>query len=266
MIFFKANAGLCNKLLAISSALHFANVIGTRLHVLWVTDMHMSDLFTDLFEPVSVFSLHQLRVPNMRICRAVANRILPRLFDEPSGIDAILAREESFIAACKKKPNRIWRFASFREFYPAEDFSWLKPRPEIMGRIAEFKGLTNGGVVGVHIRRGDHVQAMRCSPLELFYQKIMQEISVNHSARFLLCTDDPQVKNDMRVKFPDNVFTRDFVLARKEKGGIADAVVDLWLLSQCQKIYGTYPSSFSLVASRIGKTEFEWVRNKNEVA
>ncbi len=266
MFILKANAGLCNKLLSMAAGLHLAQDAGVRLHVLWATDMHMHDLFTDLFEPVSAFSLHQLRIPSSRICQGLARRILPRAFGERNDIEAILDHEERFVEAFKVNPNRLWRFSSFREFYPADDFSWLKPRPEIAAHIAESRSLTEGEVVGMHIRRGDHVQAMRCSPLPLFYQRVAEEVAANSSVRFFLSTDDPEVKRDLKTKYPRNIFTRECVKMRHESGGGADAVVDLWLLSQCKKIYGTFPSSFSLVASKIGKTAFEWVRDPTQMA
>ena len=265
MIILKANAGLCNKLLAIGSGLHLAKDIGCRLHVVWATDVHMSALFTELFEPVPDFTLHEFRIPNSSICRAVTSRMLPLLFSERRGVEKILLHEKKFLESCRKRPSAIWRFSSCWEFYPANDFSWLKPKSGIADRINNFSRLTEGCAFGLHIRRGDHVDAMKCSPLHLFYAKISELICSNPEVRIFLCTDDPRVKKDLCNLYPKHIVTRESVLSRYEKGGVADALVDLWLLSNCRKIYGTYPSSFSLVASRIGKTEFEWVRDETRV-
>lgn len=48
--------------------------------------------------------------------------------------------------------------------------------------------------------------------------------------------------------------------ARQDENGIADAVVDLFILSRTQRLYGSYWSSFSEVAAQIGNIPLEIVR------
>ena len=112
----------------------------------------------------------------------------------------------------------------------------------------------------MHIRRTDHKQAMVHSPVELFYDRIASDVARDPTIQFLLCTDDPNVKATLKARYPNNIRTRENVLARYDKGGVADGIVDLWLLSKTKKIYGTFPSSFSLVASKIGGIELEWIK------
>ena len=48
------------------------------------------------------------------------------------------------------------------------------------------------------------------------------------------------------------------VLDRDSKAGIQDALVDMLCLSKCQKILGSYQSTFSLIPSIMGNVELEY--------
>ena len=78
-----------------------------------------------------------------------------------------------------------------------------------------------------------------------------------------LMTDDDGLRSELVERYPNNIRARTKVLKRSHGGGVKDAIVDLFLLSKCSKIYGSFPSSFSLSASLIGKVPFEYVRVDN---
>lgn len=256
MIILKAEAGLCNKLLAISSAMKLAKETHQRLWVWWITDMHMDVLFADLFEKVPGLRIFELNVKG-RICRGIVNRIVRLLWSRFNPWATAFESESRFLE--RARAGKFCMHSSFREFCLDGDYSWFKPKKEIVARISEFASLAEGAV-GVHIRRTDHQQAMSHSPVELFYDRIAADVARDPAIKFLLCTDDPEVKALLKARYPNNIRTREQVLARHDKGGVADGIVDLWLLSKTKKIYGTFPSSFSLVASKIGGIELEWIK------
>jgi len=59
----------------------------------------------------------------------------------------------------------------------------------------------------------------------------------------------------------NNFFEKDFVASEylQEKSGQAEAVIEIFLLAQTKKIYGTQFSSFSRMAALIGNIPLERV-------
>lgn len=258
MIVLHPEGGLCNKILAISSAMKLSLEKGHRLVVAWIPDMHMVERFDDLFEPVDEFLLIQTFRGGGRIYNGIVKHILGAIFSEWNPFATTFRSKEKFLKDVGEK--KFLMHSDFCEFCKGADYTWFRPRKEIQQRIDAEISLVKGAI-GMHIRRTDHKQAMACSPLALFYDRIEYEVKANPLVKIFLCSDDPAVKADIKQRYPRNVVIRENVLGRFDRGGVADGIVDLWLLSKCKRIYGTYPSSFSLVASKIGNIELEWVRS-----
>ena len=110
--------------------------------------------------------------------------------------------------------------------------------------------------IGIHIRRTDNFWSIEHSPTELFIKMCHEEILRDPDIKFYLATDDKTVEHDFKQLFNDRIclYEKDEVV-RSTKEGIFDAVVDLYNLSNCRIIYGTYKSSFSDIAARIGNTQ-----------
>ena len=89
----------------------------------------------------------------------------------------------------------------------------------------------------MHIRRTDHKACIENSPDYIFYNKIDELISINKDVRIFLCTDDPYLKHDMLNRYENNIFSRE-TKKRYDIGGFEDGVIDMFLLSKCQMIYG----------------------------
>src|SRR5690606_35662462 len=107
--------------------------------------------------------------------------------------------------------------------------------------------------VGIHIRRTDNISAIEASPNYLFERKIEEYLQENLATNFFLATDDPGVERHFKEKYPDNVMAYPKTYGRDSKDGIVDALVELQLLAKTSVIYGSYWSSYSEMASRIGK-------------
>jgi hypothetical protein len=134
-----------------------------------------------------------------------------------------------------------------RPFYPFRLADDLRMRVE--AEVVRFGTCT----VGIHIRRTDHQPAIVHSTTQKFIEAIQAEINEDPAVNFFLATDSPEVDAALRRQFPDRILTYvKRTLDRNSPQGIQDAAVDLYCLSRTQKILGSYQSSFSGFASRIG--------------
>jgi hypothetical protein len=146
-------------------------------------------------------------------------------------------------------------------YYDLPDYQLFKPvvaiQKEIDSQVLQFKP----SIIGIHIRATDHTTSIKNSPFYLFENKIREELKINPEATFFLATDNEDYQNQLlqtfgseRILFHKKVFRRDI------SQGIKDAVVDLFCLSKTSKIYGSYYSSFSYVAGRIGRIPVDILR------
>ncbi|MDN3690331.1 hypothetical protein [Cyclobacterium jeungdonense] len=140
-----------------------------------------------------------------------------------------------------------------------EGFHSFVPVQQIATKIEVFKGSFKDHMIGMHIRKGDHIKAIRNSPKYLFENKIEEYLATNpESFGVFLATDDPGTAKFFEKKYPEVVFTYQKVFGRDSREGMIDAVVELFLLAETKKI--TVPtgwSSYSGVANRIYGTELE---------
>lgn len=113
----------------------------------------------------------------------------------------------------------------------------------------------------MHIRRTDQFNSIKYSPIELFEEKIDDVLSKKTDVVFYLSTDDPTVENRLKAKYQDKIFVRKKEFNRNTITGIQDAVVDMFCLSKTSVIYGSFASSFSEIAARIGNIDCIFVKN-----
>jgi hypothetical protein len=105
--------------------------------------------------------------------------------------------------------------------------------------------------IGIHIRRTDNVVAIRNSPISLFYTEMDNEIRINDKIKFFVASDDDTVVNELKLKYPQRIFTFATNKTRNHQDGIEQATAELFILSKSKKIYGTYWSSFSEMAIQL---------------
>jgi len=130
----------------------------------------------------------------------------------------------------------------------------------IKGKVDEVLKLFNGTkrLIGIHIRQTDHVDAINASPIELFVNKIQEEIDLyKDTVRFYLASDSLHVKNEIVAKFGDKIITSMKQTSRNNKEGIIEAFVEMNVLAQTHKIYASYSSTFSLTAHYLSGNDFE---------
>ena len=109
----------------------------------------------------------------------------------------------------------------------------------------------------MHIRRTDNLASIRQSPIELFYQKLDEEIKEDDKVAIYLATDSEEVKREMKERYGDRIFCSGKKADRGSLEGIREGITDMYTLARTQKIYGSFQSSFSDMAAQIGGTPLE---------
>lgn len=143
--------------------------------------------------------------------------------------------------------------ASAHDFYEAEDYGIFRPTSRIEEKASEICGSFAPDMTGIHIRRTDATEAIRRSPTRLFAEYIETRIMGDASAKFFLATDDRDVEREFLDRFGESVLVNNGkAFGRDSRDGMEDAYVDLLCLSRCSRIVGSYFSSFSQTAARIG--------------
>jgi hypothetical protein len=239
--------------------------MGRNLRVVWDRNRDLNCRFSSLFRDGPGVS-EIIDRKRTKISYRIGEWILPRLTGFVGSNDkrvvtqrdiAHLLDDGDWLTSDRfGKCGDIVVFSSSR-FLPASGWlASLRPVESIERRLAGL-GLDDN-TVGIHIRRGDNSQSAERSPLEAFLRRTEGEIARNRHVRFFLATDDPASERALVESYGSRVFSyAKRELSRSSPIGIEDALVDLIGLSRCRYIVGSYWSSFSEVASQIGRIPLE---------
>jgi len=136
-------------------------------------------------------------------------------------------------------------------------------QPDIRSRIDNFKAKNFGkNTIGVHIRYSD----MKI-PLDEIYQKVKQVVQQNKQATIFLATDSKEVSENFQNTYEKVVKTDKWFSPsgerlhqnwtqcpdRIENG--KQALIDLYLLSECDSLIFSSQSSFGYVASLLSDSK-----------
>jgi hypothetical protein len=80
---------------------------------------------------------------------------------------------------------------------------------------------------------------------------------------FYLASDDEQVRRKFKDVFGTKVIMADPELSRASQRGIQDALVELYTLAATSRIFGSYRSTFSRVASDLSGVDLIWVESSD---
>lgn len=111
----------------------------------------------------------------------------------------------------------------------------------------KVKPITNKSMIGLHIRRTDHVKCIQQNPLNYF-----EEYIDNSDKTIYLATDCKETKTYFQKKYGLRIITNDIELTRTNKSGMIGAITDFINLAHCGQIIGSKGSSFSEMASLYG--------------
>lgn len=265
MIFLRPQGGLANRLRVISSAIWLSKSTNQKLSVIWEINSDLNCDYNTLFSQNEEFNLipfpekfkflHHTNNPifTKRVKAYLRNRFLGIQYNLNEG--DFLYRgftEEIKIRRIAKKNKNLFicttqAFGGWREYVNCINF-----HQDIVNRIIKDELKLSNNAIGLHIRRTDNLIAIENSPYNLF-ENIIERLSKNSANQiFFLATDDENIKNHLCNSF-SSVKTFRHQLNRNSEEGMINAATDLLTLSKCQTIYGSFWSSYSELASLIGK-------------
>lgn len=247
--------GLANRLRAINSGFGFAADLGIELSITWMARPECNCRFNDLFKPIPGVTAKSFgRVPS-RILDFSYDRRLPSIINRRHFLDNdVISSENGHEKLSKAIAELDVTLRTTCDFSPNKgDFSWLRLDRNLEQAVEEVVSQFKKNTIGVHVRRGDNAKSVLYSPLQEFITLLHDEVSRDGSVQFYLATDCVNTERDLRDCFNGRILSRSRELRRDSPKGIKDALIDIVCLSRTRKIYGSYWSSFSEVASQIGQ-------------
>lgn len=255
MIIVEPTSGLCNRMRVIDSAIMLALEMNRPLVIIWNIENDLGASFDALFE----------RIPNAKMVQFhCKNRITKKLQHwlrkfytvgsyKVTAEEIQAGKEHQLDCNSLAKHSKVY-FHTCEAFWPSNrTFSDFVPAPQVKKCV---DSLTSSTMIGLHIRRSDHSESIACSPTQLFVDAVENEVSLNPLAKFYLATDDPKEEAFLLGKFGDRiVMQKSRCFDRADSHAIQQAAIDLYCLARCKKIYGSFWSSFSQVAAKIGNIE-----------
>ena len=243
-IFLKTKGGLCNRLRAIDSAIILSKKIDKKLIIIWENNNDLGANFKDLFEDIKNVKIVAQCPKNIsfflqkKTWLKLLNKTLV-LNTEISTLNIkLLFKSKTFLNELKR--YRYIYFETEHAFLYPENFKMFKPLEVIRKTVNK-----NEVLIGLHIRRTDHVYAILNSTTDIFIKTIKKELEQNPTTKFYLATDDLEIKSILLGMFKNKIITNNFELSRLSLNGVQSAVVDLFSLASCIKIYGSLGSSCS---------------------
>lgn len=269
MIILEPKGGLANRMRVIASGLWLSGNTEKNVELIWNLKDELNCNFYELFRPIDSLSFvgrkkrkyYYVKATNQenfkkKIKAWFTNKLIniDYCIKEKDFNNFIWNNKIDLINISQKKKNLfIQTCQEFGDNY--NYFSKFKPIDEIQNKIDLVTKQFNQHTIGIHIRRSDNLESIEGSPLELFIEKINLEIKQNSKSNFFIATDDELTEKKLQILFENKILTYKKELSRNTERGIKDAVVDLFCLSKTKYIYGSYWSSFSDIASRIGNTK-----------
>lgn len=265
--------GLANRMLAVASAYSLSKATNRSLKIIWQKKAELNASFCDLFKHESLFDIEEINpflyalyydAPRKR------NLFLPKFLHELSSRIWIYfinektsyMTDEYFldIAQKGKKHINIMSCYPFYEKFNQEIINKIfKPSLKVEARIME---ILNDSIPdkAIQIRRTDHRWSIENSPTSLFEKIMDKEISQNPNIKFFLATDDQEIKNSFKTKYGSNLIYNPRKASRNNTEGMIDGAAEMFIMSRCKQIYGSYNSTYSYFASLIGGTELKVVK------
>jgi hypothetical protein len=249
MLVLRPVGGLCNRMLAIASAIQLSKDSNQSLKIIWERDAMLNASFADLFKPLPPdISLVETQ-SNQTLIERIWKRVLHLGYSKVIYLNTLATNQISASSISNRQKILIY---GANRFYDLGNLSELfTPQDDLSSAIAIQKKRLGASAIGIHIRRTDHSRSISKSPTSLFAARMDAEIKINPEVLFFLATDDPEEEVYLLRTYPNKIITYPKkTLDRNEREGIKDALVDLMCLAHCVKVYGSYYSSFSFTAAR----------------
>lgn len=246
--------GLCNRLRVIACAYALCRDTGQNLIVYWNINESLGCDSNCIFSNSEKFKI--VNVYENRLARWVS-RMYFKMQKE--------SKKVTFYEDCKAyekvkreshHDGREYTLTSKTIIYTCDvfyhmDFSYITWNSQLKDEAYRIAG-SNAEYIGVHIRRTDHAEAIEYSTDEKF-DRIIGKL-VQQKKKIYLATDDVSLCRKIVNKYGSDrfIYNHDNDRRRDDKRGMMNACIDVINLSGATMIYGSYQSSFSELAAKVG--------------
>jgi len=254
----KPMGGLANRMRVLDSVFNLAQKLNYQVIIIWEKSFELNCSYEKLFvlpENVSLVETQKGRF-SKRAFEFVQHKLKWMGIKIPQGYDYYLLFDD--VTNIKDYNNikvfdnvyiqTVHRFAEV-----AEHMNNFMPVNDLLLKINDIKANFSQYTLGVHIRRTDNDNSIKFSPTNKYFKYIDDEINHFPELKIYLATDSHDEVSLMNDKYPRRIIHYEKSLSRNTEAGICDALVDMYCLASTKKIIGSYYSSFSEVASEIGR-------------
>jgi len=265
--------GLANRLRTIASAKILADLTGRKLFVNWIRYGQCNITWEGLF----MNHIDRYPLPMTSFTKGVT------LYDDYKAVSRFywdmpqsLIANTSDVVAVRSCCNFQAREMSHETYIALKSLFYrsLQPLDSIQQTVNDIyrRYFEGNEVVGVHIRRTNHLHYKRkdpclVSPTALFVKSMEKILNRHPDTKFFLATDDRDEERTMREQFGINVIVYEKEnINRDTEKGMRDALVDWLLLSKTSRIIGSSTSSFSEEAAVVNMIEREPVVKEDELS
>lgn len=280
-----ARNGLGNRLRAIASAAVIADKLERNLIIVWTPDYHNESKFSDLFETQQLLVLESPIFLEPVIAIQFAQPTGPTTslsFEKPSGLRVeYIARHGENIDHLLDRQINLFIVSSCVLNSQLTDWTleskWLRTQlnylPEIRARISEMeKVMKINECIGVHIRMGQDSQTIKAESIQgwtpqsakalienrrlshyiYFSQEISRILQDSPTQRFLVCADNEKIYRKLKKRFGDLILFYPRLHWDRSREQMVEALIEVVLLSKCQRVIGSPWSSYTELVSRLG--------------
>jgi hypothetical protein len=271
----KPHSGLANRIPVMVSAISLGKQLGCNVKIVWEREKGLNCDFYDLFQRHPALHDVQKSLRTDIIDKVRAKPTFVTTLSKRMGVGFIMydANMQEYVW---REPNGVIDISRFDKLkqdiyikacndfnFHAENLKHFIPSDIIQAKINASITCFTTNTIGIHIRRGDHQTSIYESPTEYFKIKMRDAIENNDQVSFYIATDNLHVKEELRMEFGEKVYYANAVLNSDTVEGMTDAKIDLYSLSCTSIIYGSYWSSYSDFAAKIGNIPLEIVEKSD---
>ncbi len=252
--------GLANRIYAITSAIAYCQVHSIPLKIVWFKDWGMGADFHSLFKLSPAIKDVEIKdgkwYDYLILDKPRRKNFWFPILWQMIAFDYRIYEKDIYRY---KTPQDI--FTDFEKgkfvylihlakFYDASDMlKAVEPNEQIQARIMERIKNFPDYTVGIHIRRTDNIASIQHSPLTFFIENMEKEIKLHPKVAFYVATDSEEDKARLKEQFKERIITSPYKADRSTSEGIIEAITEMYALKSTQKIYGSYRSSYSILAA-----------------
>lgn len=258
IIYHAQNCGLCNRLRALIGYMAVSNATSQEFRLLWQRDDGCPCEFEDIIEASCVKTISQEEATDL-LNKGDAeiqhsHKCFDKIYNENQSVNSTMPWQEFRLLSLK---------------YLAQ----LKPSRNVSKIIEGFYSSQRvEALEGIHVRQTDNLNAYsiwagnhdfsmeRVSRIEGFIQYMKTKARGEQKPMFFIASDNPEVKNLIHAELGLYATSLDVKFRPPEAGARSTsmeiATAELFILSSCKKIIGTYYSSFSKMCALINQVDY----------